>query len=346
MPGPQYPSYNTASWSFAIADRDLATVAFLTPFPDVVRYTRRENGYCEMVIEIRDRDDLNALESAVYSRVLRAWRNGVNKFNGEFVELRETADSWELVAKDPYYNLSWREVRTDVTYTAADAGQIAWNLIALQNGYELTHLRQGALDASANVTNTYKQGERIQEKIDYLAKSKEFLFTIDAVEGVASVWAEIVVQFPGGTLQPEAKFEFGAGTLANCDDYLRESLTLVNRANVVGKDNIVVSAESGSSPALHGLWEASRGHVLTDDTAVLTDIAASQITDAPQYSIVMSAGPEAPQLFTDFDVGDTVPVLIRRVGRTIEGNKRVREATVLLDPDSGAEELETLEVYE
>lgn len=349
MPGPVQPVANNATWKFAIADRALVTTAFLTPHPEVMRYTRRDSDYCEITIQIKNRDDLNALEAAAYLKVLRAWRNGVNIFNGEFVEVRETADSWELVAKDPFFNMSWRQVRTEVTYTTTDAGTIAWNLIALQDGYWDTYLRQGPLDPSTNRTRTYIPGDRVSEKILDLtrAASGALSFTIDAVDGVAGVWAEFTVHYPTGVLVPEARFEFGNGTRENCDDYLRESLPLINRTNVVGEDpQVVKTAESGTSPALHGLWEGDRGQVMVSNEAQLNEIAAGRITNGPQYSIVFSAGPEAPQLFTDFDVGNTVPIVIRRAGRTLSGNKRVKEATVLMDPDSGSEELESVEVYE
>lgn len=351
MSSPLQPTNRTATWQFVIANRAMENVAFLTPHPDVVRYTRRDSDYCEIVLSITNREDLNALEGAAYSRVLRAWRNGVNRFNGEFVELRETADSWELVAKDPFFNLNWRDVRAPVTFTNVDKGQMAWELIDLQNGYQDTHLRQGDLGISADLTRSFSPGERVAERIKYLTNLPDpFSFTINAYEGVDNAtgdWAHFAVRYPTGVLMPEARFEFGAGTLENCDDYLREALPLVNRANVVGKDsNLVASGESITSPDLHGLWEGDRGQVMTDDTAQLQEIADASITNAPVYSIVMSAGPHAPQLFTDFDVGNTVPVLIRRLGRTITGEKRVKEAVVLLDADSGAEELESIEVYE
>lgn len=350
MPGPVQAARKVASWQFAITGRDLSdTWAFLTPHPDVVRYTRRESDYCEIALQITNRNDLNALEGAVHEGVLRAWRNGNNRFNGEFTEVRETANAWELVAKDPYYNLSWREVRDSIAYTSVDKGQIAWNLIALQNGYETTHLRQATNDASSTVTRKFVPGDRVAEKITYLTKlaTNPFYFTIDGVGDDPAVWAEFATHYPVGPVMPEAKFEFGPGTLDNCDDFLRESLPMVNRVNVAGQSpNLVASAEDAGSVTDYGLWEESRGQVLTDNLSVLTAIASAQTMANPQYRITMSAGPNAPQLFTDFDVGQKVPILIRRLGRTLQGDKRVIEATVLLDPDSGAEELESLEVAE
>lgn len=348
MPGPIQPSRQGATWSFVIADRNLANLAFLTPHPEVVRYTRRDSDYCEIAIQVKDRDDLNALEAAAYSKVLRAWRNGVNRFNGEFVELRETGDSWELVAKDPFYNLNWRDVRASLSLTG-DAGQVAWDLVALQNSYFDTHLRQGTLDLSEVEIRQFKfkAGERASSAIKYLtALEGSFSFTINGYDGPPDEWATFRVHYPTSD-NLLARFEYGNGTIGNCDDYLRESLPLVNRANVVGESpNLIAISQSVASPWIHGLWEGDRGQVLTSDLSQLREIADGSAYSRVQYDITMSCTPEAPQLFTDFDVGQRVSTLIRRSGGTIQGLKKVKEATVLLDTDSGAEELESITLLE
>lgn len=343
--GPQPPSSNTATWSLSIADWvSHDTEAFITPFPDYVRYTRRRSGYCEMSLGIVDKSDLNILEGSAYSKVLRAFRNGINRFNGQFVEIRETADAWEFVAKDAYFNMSWREVRTGKTYLGTDAGQIAWSLINFQNGYSPTYLGKGSIAATVDRDRKYSPGDRVSEKIEYLTKLPDgFYFTINAIDG-SSDWSRFQVHATS-ELQPQASFEFGSGTSENCQDYQREVLPLVNRANVQGSSSII-SAESTTSPDLHGLWEASRGQVLEASAITLAQIAAGTVADEPQYQITLIAGPEAPQLFTDFDVGDTVPFVIKRLGRTFVGTGIVDNATVLLDPNSGTEQLESLELVE
>lgn len=345
MPAPAQRAISTATWNLQITDRSMTSLAFLdTPNPQC-RYTRRRSGYCEMSLSIEDRDDLHALEGAIHTSVLRGWRNGTNVFNGEFTEIRETAQSWELVAKDPYYNLHWREVQVPITYTAVDSGDIAWNLIAAQHALETVHLQQGASPARGVLTRDYVQGDRISEKIETLTRlaSNGFQFTIDAVDGVPGIWAEFVIHTP--VARPLARFEFGTGTINNCTDYLRENVQLVNRVNVPGSTN-VVSAESATSPALHGLWEETRGQVNEVSDTTLAEIAAGQIMDTPEYVITLMAGPECPQLFTDFDVGDEVPILLRRLGRTIESTRFVKEVTLVLDPHSGVEDMEALVLEE
>lgn len=346
MPGPVQPSNVTGSWSFALADLDLVTTGFLTPHPDVVRYTRRESDYNEIAIQVSNRDDLNVLDGAVYTTVLRSFRNGINRFNGQFVELRETADYWELVAKDPFFNLNWRGIQEVQEFTGVQADDLARTLISDENALQHTHLGAGATAVTPTVTLTTALGNRVSEQIQNLARADDaFFFRINGQDDPTD-WATFNC-YASSTSKPEVRFEFGNGTMENCDDYLRESLPLVNRAEVVGlKPQLLGIAEATGSYTAHGRWQADRGQVLTENEDLLGSIAAGMITTGPQYTITMSAGPHAPQLFTDFDVGDTVQILIRRAGKTIEGMKRVKEATIILDPDSGTEELESIEVWE
>lgn len=350
MPAP-LPVRNTATWQFVLADRQLKNKGFLTPHPESLRYTRRESAYNEIAVEVKNRRDLNMLEHAVYRRVLRAWRNGINRFNGEFVEVRETADAWELVAKDPYFNMDYREVRHNITIPADDAGLIAWELIRLQNTYADSHLRHGTGVFSKHLKERkFVMGDRVSEKIEYLTKLEgSFYFTINAINQPPNGWANFVTHFPKGDRADGVSFEYGKGTLGNCYDYARENIPLINRANVVGKNPLmVVSAQVGDKYIeKFGLWEMSRGQVLTDDIDVLADIAADGVRTAPEYRVTMMASPDAPQLFTDFDVGKSVHFLIKHDnGRKFSGWRRVVEATVVLDPHSGAEELESLDLID
>lgn len=366
MAGPIDPTFNTATWGFAIADlrRDgmgfhLPSSGFLTPLPEVVRYTRRRNGYCELSLEVQNREDLNTLRTSAYTKVLRAWRNGNNRFNGQFVEVREAANSWEFVAKDPYFNMNWREVQDKIKYTDVEIGQMAWDLIDAQNqrGPVFTeysksdsHLRQGDTSASTEITRTFIPGDRVNEKVEDLMQLEDApYFTIDGydgpLDGDEAAWAKISMHYPAdedSATNEAARFEFGPGTLENCYDYGRESLPLVNRINIVAANPRLVVTASSDFYDDYGLWEGSRGQVMTNDVTALGELASLSITDSVMYGLTMMAGPEAPQLFTDFDVGQFLPIIIRRRGQTLSGLRRVLEATVLLDPDSGAEELESI----
>lgn len=337
-----------ATWQYAVttmptASATPAIVAYLEK-PKDIRYVRQRNGYCELTSRIDDRDDLNALEAAAYRRCLLALRNGTPRFLGQITEFEETPDGFVIGARDPFYNLWWRRVRADVIYTGTDAGQVAWNLIALQNGYRQTHLRQGTTDVSVNRTRSYVVGETVAEKVEYLTKLPSgFGFRIDAVYPVANVLAEFRVVYPIDVANNLAVFGYGDGTLENVADYTRTVRPLVNRVNVVGSDaGTVRSYENATGPATYGLWEDERAHVLTASGDTLAEIAQRNTEAVPQYEISLRPAANAPQLFTDFDVLQSVRVDLRRRGRTITGLKPVIRAVVAPDPDSGEEMLEEL----
>lgn len=338
-----------ATQQLAIAGRDLSTKAFLAK-PGACSYTRRHRGYCEMRVEIENPEDAAALEAAAYKRVLRWWRNGVNRFNGQIVEHEETSSGLVVVAKDPWYNAGfWRRVRADVTYDGISDGAIVEALLDLQNGYEPTGLRMGSADATETRAEPreFLAGDFVGEKVEYLSRIVDgFGYVVEAVDGVPGTLAELEIRRPQGVQRPAAVFEFGPGTRQTLDDYARRSRQLVNRKSVIDEDNDVGTYESPTSVPLHGLWEDERGHVTTNDSdEILARLALEGVSDAVLYELSLAPGPTAPQLWTDFDVGDDVYVLVRRRGVALySGFYPVELATVAFDADSGAEMLDELVV--
>jgi hypothetical protein len=117
----------------------------------------------------------------------------------------------------------------------------------------------------------------------------------------------------------------------------------VTKANIVGEDsNTVVSAESASGSADYGLWEDDRGQVRIKNVKQLENIADDFIMANPRYAITIKPSPEAPRLFTTFDVHDSVRVVLRRRGTTLIKGCPVWKAVIKPDPDSGAELLDEL----
>ena len=172
---------------------------------------------------------------------------------------------------------------------------------------------------------------------------------INGVNDPPNGWAQMHCRFPRGERAAGVSFESGKNTLDNCYDYARENIQLINRANVVGESpTLVVSAQAKDKYIeKFGLWEGSRGQVLTKNIDTLTQIAAGSIEIAPTYRVTMMAGPDAPQVFTDFDVGQSVHFLIKHDnGREFKGWRICTEVTVVLDPHSGAEELESLDLLD
>jgi hypothetical protein len=352
----------TATWKWALSSLPSASlpqqiVTFLAK-PQEARYTRRRNGYCEVSATFVQSDDLIALEGAAYKYALMGYRNGILRFNGQIIEHRDSKDQIDVVAKDPYYNLAWRRIQKDMGMNY-EAGEVAARLIEQQNSYvraglyptsRTTFLRRGTIEDAPLTAQKreYEVGATVSDQIEYLSKVPDsFVFVIGAVDGETDYMARFNAYVEtADVVATQAQFQFGQDTLENISDYQRSTIPLVTKANIVGDLNKVASAESISGTTTYGRWEDERGQVLTKDDDTLLDIANEFVMDDPIYAISISPTAEAPQLFTDFDVHQKVPVVIERRGATIVGDKRVMSVTISLDPDSGAETMDEIVIVD
>jgi hypothetical protein len=340
-----------ATWDFAVTDMptDLTAAQIIDYLdkPVGVRYIRRRNGYCELELDVNNEQDIHILEAAPYRRCILGYRNGIERFFGWVIESHETSDGYTIGCRDPYYALSWRRFLIDTTYTDLGDGEIAMRILEAQNLRQPTWLIRGDTDSGANRTRLFQQGDTAAEKIEYLSKLVgSFAFKIDALPyGTFSALAEMNQTTDFDTVQEKAIFAYGDGTFANCTDFERTCRSLVTGAWAAYTGGISY-VDSVSGRATYGLWEDQRGQVTTTDETIAYGAAVAAVMDEPLYDLTIVPGPDAPQLFTDFDVFDAVPVILKRHGRTILGNKPVSRAVISLDPDSGNETLEEIVVLD
>jgi len=238
------------------------------------------------------------------------------------------------VAGDPWDELSARTLTADETYTAQDAGAIAWASVNTENARSTTRLVEGTIAPTVVRTMTFKQGTTRADVITQLSQlDGGFGFTLDPVAGSPGTLAElnIYAQMVRNIL-PGVRFEFGAGTLANCTDFQEQIARPRNRVIVQGQATSGGTrpqevAEDTASQAEYGLWE----HVVsldTDDTTVLQAHANAELRPDPIATYTMTAAPAAPLLFKDFDVGDVVDIAIRHGRVDVAGPMRVDSATM------------------
>ncbi|MFL5954796.1 MAG: hypothetical protein ACJ76I_11890 [Gaiellaceae bacterium] len=338
----------TATWAFVVRDNAGVNKVFIEK-PDDVVYTRELDNYCELTGTIVDPNDLNRLDVLPFERRIAAFRNGILRFEGPLVApLTRNPHRIEFTARDPYYNAAWRRIRGDVTITN-ELAQIAWQLLNLQNGYAATGLRAGTLAVSPTLKKKFLDGDVVAEKVEYLARLADGIhFRIDAVDEGA-ICAKFTALYPdsGTDLTASLKFEYGAGTIANCADYQEEWGMVRNRATVTGSTGRRFSHEDAASIAAYGLWEDDRGHVTTDDStsagqAVLAEVVDAMMIAEPPKTVTMTPAADGPQLFTDFDVGDFGSYRIKETGRDTIGTGRISKAVVKLDKDSGVELLDAV----
>lgn len=333
-----------------ITNLDSDVQAFLDAYG--VQLTRRINGYCEMKF-LAATDDPNARELLIGKRAAQLLRDGEIRFMGRLGGPFVDGANWVACnAYDPFFFLKDRHVGDEnlapLVYTDEDAGAIAVDLITddiVEAGQSNCWI--GSIESSVDRDRTYEPGKSIAEAIEQLAEVDDgFFFRMDAL-GEGAKFATFNVMYPdAGDFKPQARFEFGPGTLNNIDE---ESLE-VERFDVVNRVIAVGAGEGESRPAVEVLHAASRIEYGTyerwldfsdvTDEATLTEHAQEIINPHPRITIRFDALEGAPALFDDFDVGDTVPVFIDN-GRTTVFDKalRVNEVTLEIDDDTGAERL-------
>lgn len=198
MPSPE--------WLLAVTTLGSANLLFLDGHG--LEVTRDLNGGVSFSFWLDSRNSALA-ELMVGKRAIKVYRGGVLRAHGRVWEpIRHGPDQVAIEVRDPWSVVKNRRVRVDVTYTATDAGTIAWNLIALQNGYKTTRMRQGSIGASVSRDRTYEAGKLVGEAVEQLAGvSRGFYFTIDPVDGVAGTQSEFRVVGPTINICPNPSFE-------------------------------------------------------------------------------------------------------------------------------------------
>src|SRR5262245_10247392 len=360
-----------ATWTWAITslpdpsdgiapDVPAKIVDFLDK-PLAARYIRRRNNYCEAEIDVVNEDDLAIVAAAPYRRGLLGYRNGIERFHGVIVESRENVEGYTIGARDPYYTLSWRRFFQDAPvpldewqYTNLGDAEIAMRIIEMTNTVWPTFLVRGEINSGANRTRKFLKGDIVAEKVQYLSSlDGSFVFKIDPTP-LGSTAPLSMAEFNTATVydnqKPRAIFAYGNGTLGNVVEFERTCRPYMSRAFVAwdGGSGALEMARNDPGVQAYGLWDDQRGQVNTKDQTVARDAATHAIanSDTPRYDITINPGPDAPQLFTDFDIFDSVQVFLRRHGRQITGYKPVTRVVLSMDPDSGEELYEEIVVLD
>lgn len=344
-------------WSFEIADTAAGAGEAFTA-PTGTQLTRRRSAASQLQCAVPPTDDaitrLSVAEVAV-----KAYRNQTLRFFGQVSDpLTISSAGATVVASDPFYFLSYRRLQLELDYGATDLSDIGWNLIAHEDARKPVHLRRGATAASVLADVVYPDGSVVADLISALnTRDQGIWFWIDPVDAVPGILGEWRTSWPdAGSFQPGARFEFGAGTLNNLDDYSIQFGLPRNGARATGASIGSIPAaparrDDAASQARFGLLEDDFSYTDLDDTVSLDQHALDQIQPLPPATITLTPKPydpaasndsRVPTLFDDFDAGDLVPILIRDEKFTFAGRGRVGEATILINDDGDTETLQQL----
>lgn len=320
---------------------DLAGNAKAFLEPDDIAVTRRWCGGASLAATLDVRDP-KASELVVASRALQFYMDGVLRFHGKIGEpLTSDPDNVSLVAGDPWDELAARTLTADETYTAQDGGAIAWAAIAAENARSTVRVQEGTVEPTVARTVTFNAGTTRADQVTSLSQlDASFGFSLDPVDGVPGTLAEFnaLAGFNRGEL-PGVRFEYGAGTRANCSSFTESISRPRNRVVVQGQSladgtRPQAVAEDTASQDEYGLWEYVVS-VDTTDEAILQAHANAELRPAPVAVYTLTPNVEAPLLFRDFDAGHVVRLAIRHGRVDVVGTARVDAATITRSSGDG-----------
>lgn len=338
----------------AIIDRAGANVAFV--LPGGLTLVRRLNSYADVSMSIGERDDPEKVAAIIPAQAgVSIWRDGELRFRGQITALSGSLDedgsALSVKAADPLWWLQSRFTRAPLTYAAQDAGSgIAWPVIALQNGYEPTHLGQGTIAASVNRDRTYEVGKRVSEIVQQLAEVENgFWFVARPVEsGETFSLLDIMYPTSGATLS-SAPMEYGPNTIGNIAGVPTiEETRPWNRVTVIGGPNTVPAiAENTASIAAYGLieeWQSApdviRQTTLQEHANALLH---SGVKRTFTFKLAPSSSASVPVAGVDFDIGDIVPIRINDGWKwDISASMRVTQTTTVWSDDANTEQTDVI----
>lgn len=326
-----------AVWLGAIESNDGTVISFIEPS---ITLTKRINGASTASLSVNARSS-QVGDLGVANRSMTLYRNNERVLRGKIWEpLFYRPDFVTFDVHDPWSTLGHRRVRTPITFTAQDAGEIAWDLIAAQNALSSTHLSEGTITASDTQTVTYDRGKIVSEAILELADAANFYFRLDPV-ATAGYHAEFVVEYPdSGDEQVALRFEYGAGTISNISEFEVAVYLPRNRITTTGTVSEGESSNSevvsdASSISTYGLFEHEIAFSSQGD-GTLADSATAELRTTPAKTYSITPHIDAPMLWDDFVIGDTIGFRILNGDLDESGEARIVEATVNVT-DGGSE---------
>jgi hypothetical protein len=207
---------------------------------------------------------------------------------------------------DPWGNLN---APAHDTYTFVDKTlkEITEEVLMGETTWRARDLAFGSETLSETFSCKLKKGQRIAEFIESLCSSNPTSgswFRIDALEDPDDNGVIHFYDYNDRVDNAQAKWEYGSDTLDNTVSFQIEHRGLCNKVTVFGKLGLEISVQDNDSIDEYGLVEKMIRRPGVDDTETATKIAYSRLKVTPYTIGSFEPGPNAPQLFDDFDVGD------------------------------------------
>lgn len=353
-----------ATWTWFLCDAGGNALCELTTASGrTLSYVR--NSFSEAQFSISHEDDAAALLLGAVMNTgmptLQCYRKGppdpagMLRFNGVLAPFTEAAEETSIlnaVFRSPFSVLlgdgsgrgRFAQPPTGLSYAATDAGAIAKALIDLANADGFTGLATtGTINATKVRDRTYPVGTNLgQGVIDLTNVLDGFDMVETPVAGGTTLATFGVVQSIGAD-NAAARFEYGAGTLANCTSIGRTTEPPANCILVLGGNSLTSVYTDTASVAKYGKWWTKAEYLDVVEQTTLDDKARALVRPNPIKTLTLQ--PElgldgCPDPFDDWNMGDTVRLFARRSALAENSSVRVNGFTIAISDDG----LETAEI--
>lgn len=258
-----------------------------------------------------------------------------------------SASALRIVASDPFVML---EKRITQAVATGDQGALIKALIDAANALGETGIRALAENVIASVTRSVDWSgtrkalaEVVAEFAGYFDGCDVELRPLDNVPGKAVdliVWGA-----RRGADRPGAAFEYGTGTGTNCNDasQVEDMSNLANYITAYGDGGISVVVYDTDSIARYGRYEAELSFTDVTLADALTALAIEELNNrkTPKSTITVNPSANAPAIFDEWDIGDTVYADLRKGALQYTGAARAKAATVSIN-DNGGERVSSI----
>lgn len=339
-------------YAFALCDMAGVEIADVRA-PVTPTFTRNQPPSVEVTLQIEDdvASKINATLPNGFPRLKAWWRDepgdtGVLILNAPWAphqedaqDFDETSGTMQAAFRGPFWLLEGRD--TSATFTAEDAGQLAWSLIDTSNTTEgPTGIRIGTIAATINRDQAYANVQVAQAITDLAAMDGGFDFEVSPVDEGLTCGAFNVYGRQGTDLSDSVVFEYGPGTIGNVRSAHRETTPPVNRVLSLGANGLTSDQQDAGSIARYGTFKIIDQATDVTDQASLDARARSLLR--PDMVQVVSFVPDpdlAPQPIRDFWLGDTVTFRARHGSFIADLTPRINVIAPTIDEDGNVSQL-------
>lgn len=337
-------------WEFVLADRNGTNLTYLTLGSDR-KLTRQDRGAAVLELQVPLTSPEAALIEAGTTRI-KGYRlasdagpddDKVIRFNGVVWVTDEQANDegvsfMKVVAVDPFGCTLPRRFST-ANFGTVDQGTLLKQLVDNANAVADTFVQTNSANVSASITRTVDWSlarKSIADGFNEIANAFDGTdWELRPVDNGAKIAELYVYGGRRGSARDEVVFGYGEGTVANCTAFARTSNMdrLATWVHGDGQGGAYFEWTNPTKVTEFGRYERYTSYADVANVTHLSNLVYEDLVRSydPVPIIGFTAGTDAPRMFDDWDICDTVRVQGRHGSIAVDTTARIIGATVTID---------------